>query len=185
MGINFGGIMYEWGSATEIALFVVSGVLFLVFGLQQGFAVGVRRREDRIFPVEFLSVRSPGARTVLIMFGTTAAGGCGIFLPTFFIPLFFQFTRGDSPIEAAVRLLPFILVMVVVTLTQGAVLSRAGFYMPWFLVGGLLATAGGALMFTIDADTSTARVYGYSVLVGAGVGMFSQSGKNFPKHRGQ
>lgn len=131
-------------------------------------------RERRLFPVHLLQGNS--ARTVVIMFCVTAAGGAAIFMPVYFIPLFFQFTRGDSAIQAAVRLLPFILVMVVVTLAQGALLSLHGLYMPWFLVGGLLSVAGGALMFLVDESTSDARVYGFSALLGAGVGTFTQAG---------
>ncbi|KAH8177214.1 major facilitator superfamily protein [Sarocladium implicatum] len=173
MAINFGGIMYNWDSPQEIALFVVSSVLFLIFGVQQTFCIGVDK-ENRLFPVHLVTGKS--ARTVVIMFCTTASGGCGIFLPVYFIPIFFQFTRGDSPVEAAVRLLPFIIVLVVITLLQGASLSINGRYMPWFLVGGLLTVVGGTLMFLVDFDTSDARIYGYSALIGAGVGTFTQGG---------
>lgn len=98
----------------------------------------------------------------------------------YFIPLFFQFTRGDSAVAAAVRLLPFILVMAFITLAQGALLShpsgKYGMYMPWFLVGGCLAVAGGVLMYLVDRTTTEAWVYGASSLTGAGVGMFTQAG---------
>jgi hypothetical protein len=177
MAINFGGVMYEWNQPAEIVFFVLAGVLFIVFGLQQAFCLGVKK-ENRIFPVELLNRGAKAPRTVVLMFCVTAAGGSAIFLPVFFIPLYFQFTRGDSATEAAVRLLPFICCLVVVTLAQGAVLGipGMGLYMPWFLVGGLLATAGGALMYTVGLDTSTAAVYGYSALCGIGTGTFSQSG---------
>ena len=173
MAINFGGIMYEWDSPREIALFVVSGILFLIFGVQQALCIGVES-QCRLFPVHLVTGKS--ARTVLIMFCTTASGGCGIFLPVYFIPIFFQFTRGDSPVQAAVRLLPFIIVLVVITLVQGASLSINGRYMSWFLVGVLLTVVGGSLMFLADVDTSDSRIYGYSALIGAGVGTFTQAG---------
>jgi hypothetical protein len=47
--------------------------------------------------------------------------------------------------------------------------------MPWYTVGGLLIVTGGALMYTVDQNTSTARVYGYSVLIGFGDGLFAQA----------
>jgi hypothetical protein len=178
MAINFGGILYEWNSGSEIALFVVAGVLFIVFGLQQAFCIGTTK-ERRMFPVDMITSRKY-ARTVIIMFCVTAAGGCAIFLPVYFIPLFFQFTRGDGPVEAAVRLLPLIIVMVVVTLVQGALLShpsgKFGLYMPWFTVGGSLALVGAVLMYLVDSNTSDNWVYGASALVGAGTGMFGQAG---------
>ena len=39
MATNFGGTLYAWDSSQIIALFVVSGVLFIAFFLQQHFTV--------------------------------------------------------------------------------------------------------------------------------------------------
>ena len=45
-----------------------------------------------------------------------------------------------------------------------------------FLVGGCLVVIGSALMYTVDLDDSRGRVFGYTVMIGAGVGMFGQAG---------
>ncbi|KAK1676063.1 major facilitator superfamily domain-containing protein [Colletotrichum godetiae] len=178
MGISFGGVLYEWNSGSEIALFVVAGVLFIVFGIQQAYCIGTTQ-ERRIFPVELITSRKY-YRTIILMFCVTAAGGCAIFVPVYFVPIFFQFTRGDSAIDAAVRLLPFILVMVAVTLTQGGMLShpsgKFGLYMPWFTVGGVISVIASTLMYVVKTDTSTAWIYGASAMLGAGVGTFTQAG---------
>ncbi len=107
------------------------------------------------------------------------------------IPIFFQFTRSDSPLEAGefrpvssrytliirlgVRLLPYIFLMVFAVILNGALLSKTGLYWPWYTVGGLFIIAGGALMFTVDSGTSTSKVYGYTILIGFGVGCFAQA----------
>lgn len=39
MAINFGGTLYPWNSGQTIALFIVSGALWIIFGLQQGFEI--------------------------------------------------------------------------------------------------------------------------------------------------
>ncbi|KAK2038570.1 MFS general substrate transporter [Colletotrichum somersetense] len=178
MAISFGGVMYEWDSGSEIALFVVAGVLFIVFGVQQAYCIATTK-ERRLFPVELISTRKY-YRTIILMFFVTASGGCAIFIPVYFIPVFFQFTRGDSAIDAAVRLLPFILVMVVITLAQGGMLShpsgKFGLYMPWFTVGGAITITAGSLLYVVETDTSTSWVYGASAMLGAGVGTFTQAG---------
>ncbi|KAJ0319586.1 hypothetical protein Brms1b_003742 [Colletotrichum noveboracense] len=176
MGISFGGVMYDWNSGQEIALFVVAGVLFIVFGLQQAYCVGTTE-ERRLFPVELIVSRKY-YRTIILMFCITASGGCAIFVPVYFIPVFFQFTRGDSAIDAAVRLLPFIILAVFVTLLQGGVLSHpsGGLYFPWFTVGGAIVVAASSLMYVVKPSTSTAWVYGASAMLGAGVGTFTQAG---------
>jgi hypothetical protein len=79
-----------------------------------------------------------------------------------------------------VRLLPFILVMIFVTLVQGALFShpsgRFGLYMPWFALGGALAITGGTLMYLVETTTSQTWIYGSSALLAAGVGTFTQAG---------
>ncbi|EQB48471.1 hypothetical protein CGLO_12302 [Colletotrichum gloeosporioides Cg-14] len=176
MSISFGGVMYDWDSGQEIALFVVAGVLFIVFGLQQAYCIGTTK-ERRLFPVELIVSRNY-YRTIILMFCITASGGCAIFVPVYFIPVFFQFTRGDSAIDAAVRLLPFIILAVFVTLLQGGVLSHpsGGLYFPWFTVGGAIVVAASSLMYVVEPSTSTAWVYGASAMLGAGVGTFTQAG---------
>jgi MFS family permease len=53
MAISFGGAIYAWNSGENIGLFVASGVLFVLFGLQQSFSF-LTSFEGRIFPVQFM-----------------------------------------------------------------------------------------------------------------------------------
>lgn len=53
MGINFGGLIYPWNSGSVIALFVVAGVLIVVFVIQQTWILGTTL-EARSFPLQFL-----------------------------------------------------------------------------------------------------------------------------------
>jgi MFS family permease len=169
MAISFGGVEYPWKSGTIIGCFCCSGVLFILLGVQQvgPYFTTVARR---IFPVEFFK-----SRTVLILFAITAAGGTAIFHPIYIAPIYFQFTRGDGALESGVRLLPFIMLMIVAVIANGTFLSKYGFYMPWYLVGGLFVVTGSALMYTVEASTTVAKIYGYTILIGFGVGLFSQA----------
>jgi len=169
MALSFGGITYPWNSGKIIGLFVCSGVLFVLLGFQQVYTV-FTTVSRRVFPVQFFK-----SRTILILFAMTAAGGTAIFIPIYMLPIFFQFTRGDSALEAGVRLLPFILLMIFAVVSNGAILSAYGLYMPWYTAGGLLVLTGGALLYTVDESTSVARVYGYSILIGFGDGLFAQA----------
>ncbi|KAH8820291.1 major facilitator superfamily domain-containing protein [Xylogone sp. PMI_703] len=167
--ISLGGITDPWNSGTIIGLFCASGVLFILFGLQQTFLI-FTTKERRVMPIEFFY-----SRTLLILFAMTSAGGTAIFVPIYMIPLLFQFTRNDSALEAGVRLLPFIFLTVFAVILNGAILSSYGYYMPWYLGGGIMVVIGSALLYTVDQDTSTAKIYGYCVILGVGVGMFSQT----------
>jgi len=170
LAVNLGGVTLPWDSGRIIALFVVSGVLLIVLGVQQVWHI-FTTESRRIVPVQFFR-----SRMVLILFCCMAVNGAVTFVPTYMIPLFFQFTRPDGPLSAGVQLLPFIAVMIAFIITNGVLMGKLGYYMPWFLVGGCLVVIGSALMYTIDQDDSKSRVYGYTVMIGAGVGMFGQAG---------
>ncbi|TGO63816.1 hypothetical protein BOTNAR_0095g00140 [Botryotinia narcissicola] len=170
MAVSFGGVTYPWNSGKIIGLFVCSGILFMIFGIQQVFTI-FTTTSRRIFPIEFLK-----SRTMLILFAMTSAGGTAIFIPIYMIPIFFQFTRNDSALEAGVRLLPFIILMIFAVISNGAILSAYGYYMPWYTAGGVFVLIGGALMFAdVTPDTSIARIYGFTILIGFGVGLFAQA----------
>ena len=87
----------------------------------------------------------------------------------------FQFAKGDNPLEAAVRLLPYIMMVAAFAMINGALMTKLGYYMPWYVFGGALVLAGGALMYTVKSNTNIANVYGYSVLLGIGVGSYVQA----------
>lgn len=169
MAINWGGLTYPWNSGHIIGLFVCSGILFITLGFQQVYLINTTISR-RIIPVEFFS-----SRTVLILFSATAASGAAAFVPIYMIPIFFQFTRNDAALEAGIRLLPFIAILVTTIFANGALLSKYGYYMPWYTAGGSLAVIGGALMYTVGQSTSTASIYGYSVILGCGVGLWIQA----------
>lgn len=94
----------------------------------------------------------------------------------YFIPLYFQYVHQDSALKAAVRLLPFIVVLITCITLNGGLLPVVGYYYPWFLASGIFTTIGGALMYTVDVDTSTTKIYGYSVLMVASSGLVGQAG---------
>lgn len=100
----------------------------------------------------------------------TFSAASAVYIPIYYLPLYFQFARGESPVEAAIKLLPFVFMISTIAILNGFFMSRWGYYMPWFFVGSLLAVAGGALMYTVTVDTSVSAIYGYSVLLGIGGG---------------
>ncbi|KAK7716874.1 hypothetical protein SLS57_006557 [Botryosphaeria dothidea] len=169
MAINFGGTHYPWDSADEITLWVFTGVLLPVFALTQWFHPFVAR-EFRLYPTQLLR------NWRFMVLQICAFAGAGVtYIPIFYIPLFFQFARGESSLEAAVRLLPFVFMVVFFSLASGYLMSRAGYISPWFIAGSALGLAGAAMLYTLDSDSSASRVYGYSVVVGIGGGAILMS----------
>lgn len=169
MGLTFGGAQWPWSDGRTITTFVVCGVLIISFALQQRFTF-LTTVTHRIFPCAFLA-----HKTLLIVFFQTACGATALFVPVYYIPLFFQFTKNDTALDAAVRLLPFIIVTIVFIMANGALMPKFGYYMPWYTIAGTFILTGGALMYTIDSTSPAARVYGYSVLIAVGAGCAAQA----------
>lgn len=197
MGINFGGILYPWNSGSIIALFVVGGVLGLAFVTQQYFSC-LTSPAERLFPGLLFWHREP-----LLLFIISIGTNIASFIAIFYIPLYFQFTKGDTPIEAAVRLLPQIIVFSVFNMIQGAFVVKLGYYWPWFLAGGAAILAGNMMLCKfswplaipvpyfshnspttvfVRPGTENAYIYGSEVVLAIGLGLCNQVSSLHPSH---
>jgi hypothetical protein len=170
IAVTFGGSTYAWNSGSSIALWVVFGVCLISYILQQWFAI-FTTKEKRIFPVHFLK-----SRTMVLLYIATSGAAAANAITLYYVPLFFQFTRNDSALKAAVRLLPFIIVFVFFVMLAGGSLPAVGRYAIYYVIGGALSVIGGACIFTINATTSVARIYGFEILIAAGTGLVFQNG---------
>ena len=166
MAVSFGGVFSEWNSATTIALFILSGVLFILLGLQQGFTV-LTTLQRRVFPTQYVTNKE-----MAILFSQIAAASTNSFIAIYFIPLYFQFVQSDQALRSGVRLLPYIIPLVVATMLNGAFMEKFKYYLPWFLVGGILIIISNAMLFHISLTINTTYVYAALILGGLGTGLF-------------
>ena len=145
IAIQFGGLSYDWDSGSEIALFVVGGIVWIAFGVQQSFNI-FTSPENRMFPVHLMKNKEA---VLLFLIGVCVATIS--YVDVYYIPLYFQFTRGDSAIKTALRMLPFILLLIALILSSGFLMSWFGYYKPWYLGGSAIALVGSVLLckFTV------------------------------------
>ncbi|KAL9122167.1 MAG: hypothetical protein Q9187_001282 [Circinaria calcarea] len=170
MAITFGGSSFPWQSASEITLWIMAGVLSIIFGFTQKIHPFVPG-ESKLYPTQFLR------RPLLLNLQFQIFLASGVLLgAAYYIPLYFQFARGDTALKAGVRLLPYVTAIVVFCLLNGALMPKLGYYQPWYLFGGAMILIGSALMYTASAITKPAAVYGYILLLGVGVGSYVQAG---------
>ncbi|KAH2547221.1 hypothetical protein KXW97_000362 [Aspergillus fumigatus] len=172
IGVNFAGAMYPWDAPGIIVALVLGGVLFIIFGIQQTVCI-FTTDETRLFPVELVSWRKP---LLTLLFICGCCTGVCVTVPTYIIPLYFQFTASDESLQSGVRLLPFVCLLVFSCVGGGFLTSRLGYYIPWYIMGGALCLIGSALMYTIHPHSSAGTIYGYSALIGLGAGMYLQIG---------
>ncbi|KAM5490307.1 hypothetical protein MaudMau93_002505 [Microsporum audouinii] len=167
--MTFASTLWGWSDYRTIASFVVFGVVFIAFAIQQGVPL-FTTLERRVFPAQFLR------RSVMVLlYVSTSCTNSALLVPAYYIPLFFQFTRGDSPVDAAVRLLPLIILAIVSVMIQGITMPLVGYYAPYYTISGVLIVVGSTLMSTVEVDTPDSNIYGYSIIIGIGTGLCVQA----------
>ncbi|KAJ6142756.1 hypothetical protein N7471_002209 [Penicillium samsonianum] len=169
MAINFGGAVYAWNSAQEIGLWVMTAVTCVGFILAQYFHPLVKK-EQVLFPSHLL--KSPLMLNLSVQMFLSSGVLQGAI---YYIPLYFEFAKADKALEAAVQLLPYVFILVAGCLINAALMVRFGYYMPWYFGGAALVVISSALMCTVNANTSNSTIYGYTALMGIGVGSYCQA----------
>ncbi|EEQ84590.2 MFS drug efflux transporter [Blastomyces dermatitidis ER-3] len=101
LALNLGGLTFPWNSARIISMFVVAGVLFILLGIQQTWAIGTCPSR-RIIPVQFFR-----SRTVLLLFSCTAASGACAFVPILHGSSFLPVHAWRHPVRCRVAIAAF------------------------------------------------------------------------------
>jgi len=166
MAVSFGGVLFDWKSGKIIGLSICSGLWFILLGVQQEFTI-LTTVARRVFPVQ--NVRN---KEMTILFYQIAAANTNSFIAIYFILTYFQFVQSDQALKSGVRLLPYIIPLVFATMLNGATMEKLKYYMPWFLVGGILVIVSNAMLYYIDTTVSVGYTYGALVIGGIGTGLF-------------
>ncbi|ETI21659.1 hypothetical protein G647_08006 [Cladophialophora carrionii CBS 160.54] len=161
LALQWGGQQYAWSNGRVIALFVLFGVLLVVF-----IVIQIVRQESATVPPRIAKQR------------TIASGGCYSFclgsafmITVYYLSIWFQAIKGDSAIKSGYSTLPFILSLVVASILSGAFVSKIGYYNPSILAGAILGPIGSGLFTLFRVDTAHPMWIGVQVLFGFGVGV--------------
>lgn len=96
-------------------------------------------------------------------------------LEVYYISVAFQAVYHASATSAGVRLLPFILGQVATLIIMSRIIPIIGRF-KWIIVAGpCFCALGCGLMYSVDHTTSVRHIYGYSTLIGFGIGMTMQN----------
>lgn len=164
--VGLGGVVYafveaptrHWGSAPVVIAMVI-GVAALI-----GFVVAERRARAPMLPLRFFRNRNFAGANLLTLLLYAALGG-GLF----FLPLDLIQVQGWSATAAGAALLPFILIMFVLSRWAGRLVDRVGPRLP-LIVGPLIAALGFAALALPGVDASYWRGF-FPAIVVLGFGM--------------
>ncbi|KAI0890175.1 MFS general substrate transporter [Annulohypoxylon maeteangense] len=165
LALQWGGSTYAWHNWRIILLFVLFGVLFIVFA-----SIQVLMPNTATVPVRIISQRSITAATVF-MFALTGA----MLMTVYYLPLWFQVVQGVSAVQSGIDTLPLVLSLVAASFVSGGLTHKLGYYVPCMIICPTIMSIGLGLLTTFDVGESSAHWIGYQFLVGFGLGMGMQS----------
>jgi Na+/melibiose symporter-like transporter len=143
-----------------IGLFCGFGGLIIVFIVTQ-----VYSGDRATIPVHFFF-----RRTIFFSCMFSFCMGSAFLVVVYYLPFYFQGVKGTSAMSSGIRTLPFLLSLVILSVSVGGIVTVVGYYTP-FMIGGMCVFAVAAgLLSTLSPSTPLARWFGYEVLTGASVG---------------
>jgi hypothetical protein len=164
LALQWGGVSKSWGHSDVIGTLVGFALLLILFIVIEW------RLQDRALLVPRLLKTKTIALITSFQFFSSGA----FTLLMYFLPLYFQVVSGVSAAQSGVRNVPFILGISLFTIFAGVLITVTGHYIPLLLVGGILATVGNGMIYTLGVNSPSSEWIGYQVITGVGVGMSIQ-----------
>ncbi|PVF94123.1 ABC transporter [Serendipita vermifera] len=161
--LQWGGVTRPWNDKVVIILFCVFAFLLIVF-IGWEFFKGKRA----MLPLALFKRRTQvgsGAAMFLLMISFLAA--------IYYLPFFYQ-AKGRTAAQSGIDIIPLMLSVVISSFGSGGFVNATGHYWSLMVVGPLVGAVGAGLLFTIDEYTSSARLIGYQIILGAGLGVAFQ-----------
>jgi EmrB/QacA subfamily drug resistance transporter len=159
----WGGDRYAWGSAQVVAMAVAA----LVFAT--GFIWQERRAAEPVLPLRLL-----GDRVFIVVSAGAFLATLSLFAAIVFLPLFLQLVTGATATTSGLLVLPMLLASTFSTIVSGRLMTRAGRYKIFPIVGFALMSAGLALLATLGASSGRGPAMAYMAVFGLGFGLTTQ-----------
>ena len=151
---------YGWGDILTLAYFAVGILLTLAFLQIERKAIEPILPLD-LFKNDIFSVTS----------GIGFIIGAGMFGALVMLPLYLQVVQGNSATESGLKLVPFMLGILAMSILTGKRISKTGKYKKFPLIGSLVMTLGLLLMTTLSISTPFWQLAIFSMLIGMGLGL--------------
>ena len=162
---------FAWLSKTAIVLFVLSGVLSLLFLVNERIITSDGWRPEPIFPWRFLFNRAWMGTLILSLLS-----GIPYNIIIIDIPERLQTVNGISPLGAGIRLVPFNFMIALGCILINVFAMKTRIAPIWLVLAGSIIELIGLSLFSTLSSTSimtpaASAIYGWEVFSGFGIGM--------------
>lgn len=120
LGLQFGGNQHPWNSSVVIGLLVGGFVTLIVFLVWEH-----RRGDEAMVPLAMLKNKVIWSTAMTMFFSLSS-----VLVADFYIAIYFQAIRDDSPLMSGVHMLPITLGLVLFTMVSGALSKFLHLYCP-------------------------------------------------------
>jgi hypothetical protein len=153
LALQWGGTTKHWNNADVIGTLVGFGLLCLLFVVLE-----YHQGERALLVGRLLKDRTILAMCVFRFF---VAGS--FFVLLYYLPIYFQTTRGASAQQSGIDIIPLVLAAGLFTFVAGGLMTAFGYVIPIMVAGSCLIVIGSGLIYTLKIDTPTKDWIGYQI----------------------
>lgn len=164
LALQWGGTTYAWSNARIIALFILGGVLLVLFLLIQW-----RGGVNATIPFHIISQRSVASGA---FFSALIPGSMMVII--YFLPIWFQAIKGVSAVKSGIDTLPLVMSLVVASIMAGGLTAKIGYYVPQLIACSVIMSIGAGMMTTLTPETGESKWIAFQFLFGFGLGLGMQ-----------
>ncbi len=164
LGISVYGPQDGWQASKTLLTLAAALALILLFIFQES------RAKEPILPLTLFKNHTFSVTSVMAFII-----GAGMFGAIIMLPLYLQVVKGDSATSAGLKLIPFMIGIVSMSIVSGKMITKHGHYKRFPIIGLALMTVGLAMLSTLTESTPFWQLSIYSILIGAGLGFSMQT----------
>ena len=164
LGISVYGPQDGWQASKTLLTLAAALVLILLFIFQES------RAKEPILPLTLFKNHTFSVTSVMAFII-----GAGMFGAIIMLPLYLQVVKGDSETSEVLKLIPFMIGIVSMSIVSGKMITKHGHYKRFPIIGLALMTVGLAMLSTLTESTPFWQLSIYSILIGAGLGFSMQT----------
>ncbi len=158
------GPEYGWLDSRTL-IYLMVGLLLAV-----AFVIWEEKAKEPILPMRLFKNHTFTLTSLL-----AAVIGAGMFGAIIMLPLYLQIVKGNTATSSGLKLIPFMLGIVSMTIFSGKRITTTGNYKKFPVLGTAIMTVGILMMTTLTRSTPYWQLSIYAIIVGAGLGLSMQT----------
>ena len=163
--ITWGGVTYAWDSWRTLVPLILGSCGLIAFAFYEEFVA----QEPLIRPAVFKN------RTSSASYITTVLHGIIVWCLLFYLPLYYEAVKGESPLISGVSLFPQTFTVAPASVVAGIAITKTGRYRWALWIGWALTVLGCGLLYLLDANTSVPAWIFLNLVSGVGLGLLFPS----------